>query len=91
MEKRGGGEGAPGDRDKTPLGIHCKEVGNGSGVGCPTTSSRGLCKRDGVQGRGEGAGSVVASDNRGKAAEDHAKRDFGSGEGAAATGIWQAW
>ena len=40
---------------------------------------------------GEGARSVVASDSRGEAAEDHAKIDFGSGEGAAEMGIWQAW
>ena len=35
--------------------------------------------------------SVVASDSRITAAESHAKRDFGSIVGAAATGIWQAW
>ena len=29
------------------------------------------------------------SDSCEKVAEDHAKRDFGSGEGEAATGIWQ--
>ena len=91
MEKRGGIEGDTGNRDKTSSGIHCEEEYNVSGVGCPTTFIRGLCKRDGVQGRGGGAQAVVFPDSHGTAAGNHAKRDFGSGKGAVATGIRQAW
>ena len=56
-------------------------------MGSPATNIRDLCKRDGVQGQGESTQAVVASDIRGTAAEDHAKRDFGSSEGSVATGI----
>ena len=86
MEKGGGVEGAPGNRDKNFSGIHQEEVGDGSGVGGPATKIRGLCEIYSVQGRGEGSRAVVASDSRRTAADGHAKIDIGSSVGAAANG-----
>ena len=60
-------------------------------MGGPTTNIIGLYERDRVQGRGERAQEVVASDSCVTANEDYTKRYFGSSVGAAATGIWQAW
>ena len=40
---------------------------------------------------GEVARSVVAIGGCGKTDEGHVKRDFGSGMGVAAAGIWQVW
>ena len=62
MEKEGGRQGAIGRRDQTPLIIRQQEAGNGSGVGDPTENIRGLCKGDGIQGMGEVAQAVVATD-----------------------------
>ena len=50
-------------------------------MGRPATIIQGLCKRDGVQGQGEGAQAVLVSDSRITAADNHAKRDFGSSKG----------
>ena len=87
MAKGGIREGDPGNSKKASLVIHREDSGDGSGVGSPVSNIRGLCKRERVQGRGEGAQAVVALESRGTEAEDHAKRDFGSSKGAAAIGI----
>ena len=60
-------------------------------MGGTTANIRGLYKRDGIRGMGEVERTVVDTDSYGTAAEDQAKRDFGSSVGAAVTGIWKVW
>ena len=50
-----------------------------------------MYKRDGLRGRGENPGAVVGARVSGESAEDQGISDFGSGKGAAAKRIRQAW
>ena len=70
-----------------------KQVGmvDGSWLDGPTANIRGLWEGYGIRGREGVVREVVATDGCVTAAEDHAKRYFGSSMGAAATVIWKAW
>ena len=60
-------------------------------MGGLTAYFRRMREGDGLRGREEAPGDMVATGGSGEAAEVHVIRYFGLSEGEVATGIWQAW
>ena len=52
LEKGGGGQGASGISNQASLVIYQQDSGDGSRVGGPKANIQGMCKGDGIQGRG---------------------------------------
>ena len=65
--------------------------GDSGKMGDLMTYIRGMREVDGIGGSGEDMGAVMDTGGSREAVEGHVRRDFGSGKGAVATGIWQAW
>ena len=82
---------ASGSRYTTSHNLPWHEAGNSVRVGGFIEYFRCMREGDGLQGRGEAPGAVVAAGGSRKIDEGHVRRDFGSSKGAAVTGIRQAW
>ena len=82
MAKGGGGEGALGNREKPLLEyIERRQATILEWVALQAVFD--VCAKETGFERGEVVQEAVAPDSRVMAAEDHTKRDFGSGKGAA--------
>ena len=88
----GGGKNTPSESEYTAApDLRGQETGDSSGVGGPTAYFRRLYERDRILGRGKDPGAMVETGDIREAAEGHCRIYFGSGKGAAATGIRQSW